>query len=102
MDDFLRDEHGDSVHKAGPTNSSSNLGNICNSLPRLFIICFFSFWWILIDDEADKLDNGETQANPDTSRDFTVKGQMRDLNTVFLKLRIEDVTGFLLIFVYFR
>ncbi|KAL4566627.1 hypothetical protein LXL04_030747 [Taraxacum kok-saghyz] len=29
----------------------------------------------------------------DTGRDFTVKGQMKDLNTVFLKLRIEDTTG---------
>ncbi|KAJ0571245.1 putative protein kinase WNK-NRBP family [Helianthus annuus] len=39
------------------------------------------------DDDANKLDNG------DIGRDFTVKGQMRDLNTVFLKLRIEDTTG---------
>ncbi|CAI9266284.1 unnamed protein product [Lactuca saligna] len=30
---------------------------------------------------------------PDIARDFTVKGQMKDLNTVFLKLRIEDTTG---------
>ncbi|KAI3717806.1 hypothetical protein L1987_69651 [Smallanthus sonchifolius] len=70
MDEFLYDEHGDSVHKPGHTPSTSNP-----------------------DDAADKLDNGETQAITDTSRDFTVKGQMRDLNTVFLKLRIEDVTG---------
>ncbi|KAJ0751102.1 putative protein kinase WNK-NRBP family [Helianthus annuus] len=39
------------------------------------------------DDDANKLDHG------DIGRDFTVKGQMRDLNTVFLKLRIEDTTG---------
>ncbi|KAF5807066.1 putative protein kinase WNK-NRBP family [Helianthus annuus] len=39
------------------------------------------------DDDANRLDNG------DIGRDFTVKGQMRDLNTVFLKLRIEDTTG---------
>ncbi|KAI7743513.1 hypothetical protein M8C21_033293 [Ambrosia artemisiifolia] len=65
MDEFLYDEHGDSVHKTGQASSSSNP-----------------------DDDADKLDNGETQA-----RDFTVKGQMKDLNTVFLKLRIEDTSG---------
>ncbi|KAI3825700.1 hypothetical protein L1987_07271 [Smallanthus sonchifolius] len=70
MDEFLHDEHGDSVHKPGHTPSTSNP-----------------------DDAADKLDNGETQAITDSTRDFTVKGQMRDLNTVFLKLRIEDVTG---------
>ncbi|KAK9072383.1 hypothetical protein SSX86_008817 [Deinandra increscens subsp. villosa] len=70
MDQFLRDEHSDSIHKPGQTSSSPNP-----------------------DDDADKIDNGETQAISDTARDFTVKGQMRDLNTVFLKLRIEDITG---------
>ncbi|KAJ0765881.1 putative protein kinase WNK-NRBP family [Helianthus annuus] len=65
LDEFLRDEHGDSVHKIGQTSSSSNP-----------------------DDDPDKPDNGEIQA-----RDFTVKGQMKDLNTVFLKLRIEDTEG---------
>ncbi|KAI3773590.1 hypothetical protein L1987_48120 [Smallanthus sonchifolius] len=31
--------------------------------------------------------------NLDTARDFTVKGQMGDPNTVFLKLHMEDTTG---------
>ncbi|PSS07732.1 Serine/threonine-protein kinase [Actinidia chinensis var. chinensis] len=30
---------------------------------------------------------------PDGSRDFTVQGQRKDLNTIFLKLRIADSTG---------
>lgn len=30
---------------------------------------------------------------PEGSRDFTVEGQRKDLNTIFLKLRIEDATG---------
>ncbi|XP_071702156.1 probable serine/threonine-protein kinase WNK3 [Rutidosis leptorrhynchoides] len=68
MDKFLRDERTDGLNKPGSSNSSSDLHH-------------------------DKLDNGETSAMPDTARDFTVKGQMRDLNTVFLKLRIEDATG---------
>ncbi|KAI3686410.1 hypothetical protein L1987_80086 [Smallanthus sonchifolius] len=68
MDQFLLDEQRDIVNKPGQFNS-------------------------LPDDDADKLDNGESQAFPDIGRDFTVKGQMRDLNTVFLKLRIEDTTG---------
>ncbi|PWA61352.1 serine/threonine-protein kinase [Artemisia annua] len=45
------------------------------------------------DDDVDNLEKGKAPAMPDTTRDFTVKGQMRDLNTVFLKLRIEDTTG---------
>ncbi|KAI3512877.1 hypothetical protein L1887_20199 [Cichorium endivia] len=41
------------------------------------------------------IENVESPSNsmPDTARDFTVMGQVRDPNTVFLKLRIEDVTG---------
>lgn len=47
---------------------------------------------------TEKLDNVETTNDtmPDTARDFTLKGQMRDPNTVFLKLRIEDTTDFVL------
>lgn len=32
---------------------------------------------------------------PEGSRDFSVEGQRTDLNTIFLKLRIADSTGFL-------
>lgn len=39
-----------------------------------------------LDDEIENLD---------TARDFTVKGQMGDPNTVFLKLHMEDTTGHL-------
>ncbi|KAL1818499.1 hypothetical protein ACET3Z_013368 [Daucus carota] len=44
---------------------------------------------------SDNLDNGEKLKDPglDSSRDFTVQGQRKDLNTVFLKLRIADSTG---------
>ncbi|KAJ0756375.1 putative protein kinase WNK-NRBP family [Helianthus annuus] len=35
--------------------------------------------------------------NLDTARDFTVQGQMGDPNTVFLKLRMDDTTGHLII-----
>lgn len=63
MDPFLRDEH-DGVNRPGQSNSNSNSHySVSNSNPL------------------------------DTARDFTVKGQMKDLNTVFLKLRIEDTTG---------
>ncbi|KAI7727602.1 hypothetical protein M8C21_012982, partial [Ambrosia artemisiifolia] len=68
MDQFLHDEHRDIVNRP----SQSNLNT---------------------DDDANNLDNSESQAFADTGRDFTIKGQMRDLNTVFLKLRIEDTTG---------
>ncbi|KAL8215945.1 hypothetical protein R6Q57_022782 [Mikania cordata] len=68
MDPFLLDEHKDIVNKPGQSNS-------------------------IPDGDANKLHNGESQTFVDTGRDFTVKGQMRDLNTVFLKLRIEDTTG---------
>ncbi|XP_076913811.1 putative serine/threonine-protein kinase WNK3 [Bidens hawaiensis] len=67
MDQFLQDEHRDIINK--PSQSNSN------------------------PDDVDKLDNGESQPFADVGRDFTVEGQVRDLNTVFLKLRIEDTTG---------
>ncbi|CAH1419148.1 unnamed protein product [Lactuca virosa] len=46
-------------------------------------------------DPGGDTENVETPNNsmPDTARDFTVMAQVRDPNTVFLKLRIEDVTG---------
>ncbi|KAK9080531.1 hypothetical protein SSX86_000289 [Deinandra increscens subsp. villosa] len=68
MDRFLLDEHRDIVNKPGQSNLHP-------------------------DDDVNKHENGESQAFRDTGRDFTVKGQMRDLTTVFLKLRIEDTTG---------
>ncbi|KAM7471247.1 hypothetical protein LguiA_009430 [Lonicera macranthoides] len=41
------------------------------------------------------VDNGKAPeySVPETSRDFTVQGQRKDLNTIFLKLRITDSTG---------
>ncbi|KAI3673557.1 hypothetical protein L6452_39680 [Arctium lappa] len=75
MDPFLLDEHSDGVNKPGQPNLNPNPNP---------------------DDDAEKLDNGKTPKEfmpSDTARDFTVKGHMKDLNTVFLKLRIEDTTG---------
>ncbi|KAL4559742.1 hypothetical protein LXL04_031887 [Taraxacum kok-saghyz] len=68
MDDFLQaDEDSNHIHKQKKSNP----------------------------DPGDDTDNIETPSNsmPDTARDFSVMGQVRDPNTVFLKLRIEDVTG---------
>lgn len=47
------------------------------------------------DCEGEKFDNGGTpkESLPEGSRDFTVQGQMKDLNTVCLKLRIADNMG---------
>ncbi|KAL7601059.1 hypothetical protein Lser_V15G21398 [Lactuca serriola] len=64
MDPFLRDEH-DGMNRPGQSNSNSGPGSGSNP----------------------------NSNPPDIARDFTVKGQMKDLNTVFLKLRIEDTTG---------
>ncbi|CAH1429021.1 unnamed protein product [Lactuca virosa] len=66
MDPFLRDEH-DGMNRPGQSNSNSGSGSGSGSNPN--------------------------SNPPDIARDFTVKGQMKDLNTVFLKLRIEDTTG---------
>ncbi|KAK1373876.1 Non-specific serine/threonine protein kinase [Heracleum sosnowskyi] len=45
-------------------------------------------------DSSDNFDNGKKPDDPGLdSRDFTVQGQRKDLNTVFLKLRIVDSTG---------
>lgn len=35
---------------------------------------------------------------PEGSRDFTVEGQRKDMNTIYLKLRIADSTGCLFLF----
>lgn len=43
---------------------------------------------------SDNLDSGKnSDSGHDSSRSFTVQGQRKDLNTVFLKLRIADSTG---------
>ncbi|KAL3374501.1 hypothetical protein AABB24_006137 [Solanum stoloniferum] len=46
---------------------------------------------------ADKSDDDSGRSPqdhvPEGSRDFTVQGQRKDLNTIFLKLRITDSTG---------
>lgn len=68
MDPFLRDEH-DGMNRPGQSNSNSGPGSGSGS------------------------GSNPNSNPPDIARDFTVKGQMKDLNTVFLKLRIEDTTG---------
>ncbi|KAJ8553942.1 hypothetical protein K7X08_024620 [Anisodus acutangulus] len=47
------------------------------------------------DKSDDPSDNGRSPQDPvpEGSRDFTVQGQRKDLNTIFLKLRITDSTG---------
>ncbi|KAF8390512.1 hypothetical protein HHK36_025039 [Tetracentron sinense] len=37
--------------------------------------------------------SGAKDGLPEASRDFMVEGQMKDINTIFLKLRISDSTG---------
>ncbi|KAH9776421.1 non-specific serine/threonine protein kinase [Citrus sinensis] len=39
------------------------------------------------------LDKNAYGSSAETGRDFTVQGQRRDINTIFLKLRISDSTG---------
>lgn len=39
------------------------------------------------------LDKNAHGSSAETGRDFTVQGQRRDVNTIFLKLRISDSTG---------
>ncbi|KAK4402458.1 putative serine/threonine-protein kinase WNK2 [Sesamum angolense] len=47
------------------------------------------------DDNGDQFDNGETSGDTmlEGMRDFTVQGQRKDQNTIFLKLRIADSSG---------
>uniref|UniRef100_A0A3Q7GZ23 non-specific serine/threonine protein kinase n=1 Tax=Solanum lycopersicum TaxID=4081 RepID=A0A3Q7GZ23_SOLLC len=44
------------------------------------------------DDQSDS-ERSTKDPLPEGSRDFTVQGQRKDLNTIFLKLRITDSTG---------
>lgn len=93
MDPFL---HANENHE----NLNKKSGNICKASPRFSFSFLYFFWLIFIDDATENLVNVETPNNfmPDTARDFTVKGQLGDPETVFLKLRMEDSTGYLLIF----
>ncbi|XP_068657732.1 probable serine/threonine-protein kinase WNK2 isoform X2 [Aristolochia californica] len=45
--------------------------------------------------ESSSIFMGTKESSPTGSRGFTVEGQRRDINTVFLKLRIVDSTGHL-------
>ncbi|XP_073284194.1 probable serine/threonine-protein kinase WNK3 [Primulina huaijiensis] len=47
------------------------------------------------DDNGNQLDRGKNSedSTPEGSRDFTVHGQRKDHNTIFLKLRIADSSG---------
>ncbi|XP_073299516.1 probable serine/threonine-protein kinase WNK3 [Primulina huaijiensis] len=47
------------------------------------------------DDNGNQLDRGKSPEDsmPEGSRDFTVQGQRKDHNTIFLKLRIADSSG---------
>ncbi|KAL8097915.1 putative serine/threonine-protein kinase WNK3 [Apium graveolens] len=47
------------------------------------------------DNNSDHLNNGKNVEDSmhEGSRDFTVQGQRKDLNTIFLKLRMTDSTG---------
>ncbi|KAM3307766.1 putative serine/threonine-protein kinase WNK3 isoform X1 [Capsicum chacoense] len=53
------------------------------------------FCGIFTDMCADQSDSGRSTKDPlpEGGRDFTVQGQRKDLNTIFLKLRITDSTG---------
>jgi WNK lysine deficient protein kinase len=44
---------------------------------------------------SDQLDVNESAKDSaaEPSRDFSVQGQRKDINTIFLKLRIADSTG---------
>ncbi|KAF8378216.1 hypothetical protein HHK36_029555 [Tetracentron sinense] len=43
--------------------------------------------------QSNPYHSGAKDGLPEASRDFTVEGQMKDMNTIFLKLRIADLTG---------
>ncbi|KAL8547634.1 hypothetical protein ACS0TY_007093 [Phlomoides rotata] len=49
----------------------------------------------ILDDNGNRLDNCKIHEDSvlEGSRDFTVQGQRKDQNTIFLKLRIEDSLG---------
>lgn len=51
---------------------------------------------LFADGSGNRLDNGKILLDSmlDGGRDFTVEGQRKDQNTIFLKLRIEDSSGY--------
>lgn len=60
---------------------------------------------LFADDNGDQFDSGKMPEDiiPKGSLDFSVYGQRKDQNTIFLKLRIADSSGYLLVyFFYYR
>lgn len=60
---------------------------------------------LFADDNGDHFDSGKMPEDiiPEGSLDFSVYGQRKDQNTIFLKLRIADSSGYLLVyFFYYR
>lgn len=83
---------------------SSHLGRSCRSTsPSMFkpIVRFIYFIYYIHDFYTENGCNGrEVEDKPSDSAVglLTVEGQRKDLNTIFLKLRITDSKGFNLLF----
>ncbi|XP_049345209.1 probable serine/threonine-protein kinase WNK3 isoform X1 [Solanum verrucosum] len=76
---------------------SFNSGHAGNYVITPFLKCPFiiDFCGIFTDMSDDQSNSGRSTKDPlpEGGRDFTVQGQRKDLNTIFLKLRITDSTG---------
>lgn len=90
VDPFLQS---DEDSKTTPPKDSSIAGTICKfDVSMAYISMFPTFTFA---DNNSHLDNGNNleETTVEGSRDFTVQGQRKDHNTIFLKLRIEDSSG---------
>ncbi|XP_027773437.1 probable serine/threonine-protein kinase WNK3 isoform X1 [Solanum pennellii] len=90
---LLSDEDSGNVGRSLSINSG-HAGNyvIAPFLKCPFIIDFCGIFTGMSDDQSDS-ERSTKDPLPEGSRDFTVQGQRKDLNTIFLKLRITDSTG---------
>lgn len=90
---LLSDEDSGNVDRS----LSFNSGHAGNSVITPFLKCPFliDFCGIFTDMSDDQSDSGRSTKDPlpEGGRDFTVQGQRKDLNTIFLKLRITDSAG---------
>lgn len=99
MDPFLQsDQDHESVGRSlRPKTHHSGKFLYFQQRSKDFMVLFSHFDMSNTEGRSDQIDVGklsiDISSSSETNRDFTVQGQRKDVNTIFLKLRIADSTG---------
>ena len=96
MDPFLQldQDHGSRGRSLLPKTHHLGKFLYIQQRPKAFMVLFSHFDLSNTEGNSDQIDVVKSAKEPsETSRDFTVQGQRKDVNTIFLKLRIADSSG---------